>query len=92
MIKKWFNILPIICLLTAQIIVAAHVHSPDEAVLEQYCIYCQTASELAGSAAPETITIADPIYHQIEKATSLSQNIILYNLIYHYDTRAPPLA
>ena len=90
--KKWFKILPVICLLTAQVILAAHTHSPDEAVLEQDCIYCQTASELASSATPELFTIAAPVYYQIAKASSLSQNIVCYNLIYRYDTRAPPLA
>ena len=92
MMKKWFKILPIVFLLTAQIIVAAHIHSPDEAVAEQGCIYCQTAAEIAGADAPEALTIAEPIYYTTNISISLFEHIAYFNLSYHYDTRAPPKA
>lgn len=92
MIKKWFKILPIICLFVAQVIVTAHIHSPDDAIAEQDCFYCQTAAEMAGSSTPEVLTIAEPIYYTTDTSISLFEHIAYYNLSYHYDTRAPPKA
>lgn len=92
MMKKWLKILPVICLLIAQLIVAAHIHTPDEAIAEHECIYCQTAAELAGSNTPQIITIAEPIYYQSAQIIFSSQPIIYFHLSYQYDTRAPPLA
>lgn len=92
MIKKWFKILPIICLFAAQVIVATHIHSPDEAVSEQNCVYCQTAVQMAGADTPEVLTVAVPVYYTTDSEISLSEHITYFNLSYHYDTRAPPQA
>ena len=92
MIKKWLKIFPVICFLTAQIIVAAHIHSHEDIIAEQECIYCQTAAKLLGSNTPETIVVTAPIYHQAAKITFLFQNLFYGDFSYHYNTRAPPLA
>ena len=92
MIKKWFKILPIVCLFVAQVIVAAHIHSPDDAIAEQNCFYCQTAAEIAGSNTPEVLTLNEPIYYITDTSISLFEHIAYFNLSYHYDTRAPPQA
>lgn len=92
MIKKWFKILPIVCLFVAQVIVAAHIHSPDDAIAEQDCFYCQTAAEIAGADAPEVLTLNEPIYYTTNISISLFEHIAYFNLSYHYDTRAPPQA
>ena len=90
--KRWLKILPIICLLIAQVIVAAHIHATDDVVLEHGCIFCQTAVELASADTPEILTLNEPIYHKTNEAVSFIQNIVYFNLINHYDTRAPPKA
>ena len=92
MINRWLKILSIVCLLTAQIFFATHIHSPDEVISDQECVYCQTAAELAGADTPEVIAVAEPVYYLTTGIISLSENVIYFNLSYHYDTRAPPRA
>ena len=92
MIKKWLKILPIICLFAAQVIVATHIHSPDEAVSEQNCVYCQTAAEIASADTPEVLIVAEPIFYTTDSDIPLFEHITYFNLSYHYDTRAPPKA
>ena len=92
MIKKWFKILPIVCLFVAQVIVAAHIHDVNDAIAEQECFYCQTAAEMAGSDIPELLTVVEPIYYTAETSLSLFEHIAYLSLSSHYDTRAPPQA
>ncbi len=92
MIKRWLKILPIICLLVAQVIVAAHIHAADDVIFEHGCVFCQTAVELASADIPEVLTLNEPIYNKAAEDISFIQNIVYFNLFYHYDTRAPPQA
>ncbi|MBR1373850.1 hypothetical protein IJ556_05305 [bacterium] len=92
MIKRWLKILPIVCLLIAQVIVAAHIHSSDDVILEHECAFCQAAVELAGADKPEILTVTKPIYHKTIEIVSFIQNVVCFNLPNHYDTRAPPQA
>lgn len=92
MIKRLLKILPIVCLLIAQVMVAAHVHSSDDVILEHECVFCQAAVELAGADKPEILIVAEPIYHKTIEIVSFIQNAVCFNFINHYDTRAPPQA
>ena len=78
--KRYFKILPIICLLAAQIIVAVHIHNADDTVTETQCVYCQAATELSGADTPEVLMAAEPVYYQTTEVVSLSQNIVYFNL------------
>ncbi|MBR1604789.1 MAG: hypothetical protein IJ660_01625 [Alphaproteobacteria bacterium] len=92
MIKKWLKILPIVCLFAAQVIVAVHIHDTNDVLAEQDCFYCQTATELASADTPEVLTLNEPIYYTTDTSISLFEHIAYFNLINHYDTRAPPQA
>ena len=92
MIKRWIKILPVICLLAAQIIVATHIHHIDDAISDQDCCYCQTAAELAGANTPECLTVAEPVYYGTDTDVPFSEQLVSFRLSYRYNPRAPPEA
>lgn len=92
MFWKRLKLLPVICLLAAQIIVAGHIHDDNEAVPHEQCVYCQTAAELSGMDTPQVVSPVIPVRIETPQKILKAALVSDQTLSAGYHSRAPPAA
>ncbi|MBR1778565.1 MAG: hypothetical protein IJ752_08310 [Alphaproteobacteria bacterium] len=78
--------------MTAQFIVAGHIHHTDEALFHEQCFYCQTAAELSGMDMPSAVVLKTPECPETPLKLFKADIVPDQTSFFGYSSRAPPVA